>query len=207
MMKPLIFMTVVMAALIGPSVALNPGELRISSCPEDAFADGLLFDQYTYDAGYRVWEMETTSNGLSFSLSETGMFQYIGEPLTEVTKGGFVYYIYRVDEFGEPISGTYEGHSAVVFVDPCAAEVPTCEYRFSDWDDNIQIGTPVVGETVPVSWSAPGGNGDWSVRIYEDGILNRGKWKGNYPIEVVASELDENWEPTGFQIIDGMCEA
>ena len=206
-MKQILILVAMMLIMVGPSVALNPQyEIPLSSCSDES-ADGLLFDRYTYDAGYRVWEMDVTVNGLEFGINEDGTIQYLGEPLDEYAERTITYYIYKVDEFGNIISGTYEGHNVGVNIDPCVIEAPSCEYRFSDFDDNIQIGTPTIGQTVPVSWSAPGGNGDWSLRIYEAGVLNRGKWTGNYPIEVVASELYEDWQPTGFQIIDGICEA
>jgi hypothetical protein len=206
--KALIAM-LIMVALIGPSVALNPQyNIEISTCEGDGMGDrSLFFGDYTYENGWRVWEMETTISGLAFWLDGSGAVQYIGDPLETYTERTIQYYLYQVDEFGEPVTGAYEGHTVEVHLNPCVVEVPSCEYRFSDFDDNIQIGTPTIGQTVPVSWSAPGGNGDWSLRIYEAGVLNRGKWTGNYPIEVVASELDEDWQPTGFQIIDGICEA
>jgi hypothetical protein len=205
--KALIAM-LIMVALIGPSVALNPQyNIEISTCEGDGMGDrSLFFGDYTYENGWRVWEMETTISGLAFWLDGSGAVQYIGDPLETYTERTIQYYLYQVDEFGEPVTGAYEGHTVEVHLNPCVVEVPSCEYRFSDFDDNIQIGTPTIGQTVPVSWSAPGGNGDWSLRIYEAGVLNRGKWTGNYPIEVVATELDENWVPTGFQIIDGICE-
>jgi hypothetical protein len=207
--KALIAM-LIMAALIGPSMALNPQyEIPLSSCSDES-ADGLLFDRYTYDAGYRVWEMDVTVNGLEFGINEDGTIQYLGEPLDEYAERTITYYIYKVDEFGNIISGTYEGHNVGVNIDPCVIEAPTCEYRFSDWDDNIQIQPPEVNKSVRVSWSVPDSNGDWSGKVYENGVLNRGPWKGNFPIEVVYTEYEmDSWPPvpTGRVIIDGLCEA
>lgn len=211
-MKLTIAMLVCMAALIGPSVALNPQyNIEISTCEGDGMGDrSLFFDRYTYENGWRVWEMETTISGLAFWLDESGTVQYLGDDLEIYTERTIHYYLYQVDEFGEPVTGAYEGHTVEVHLNPCIIEAPTCEYRFSDWDDNIQIQPPEVNKSVRVSWSVPDSNGDWSGKVYENGVLNRGPWKGNFPIEVVYTEYEmDSWPPvpTGRVIIDGICEA
>lgn len=201
-----ISMLIIAMISVGTGSALNPAEMRVSSCPGETTGTGLLFDMYTLEDGYRVWEMTTTSNGLTFSLFDNGEFEYIGEELTKVVKGGFVYYIYRVDESGNPIEGSYQGHTAVVFVDPCEIIIPTCEYRDMDPGDNIQIYPPEINKSIGVSWDVPDANGCWSGAIYENGILNRGRWKGTFPVEVVYTERDwDTYLPTGRVIIDGTC--
>jgi hypothetical protein len=206
MMKLTIAMLVCMAALIGPSVALNPQyEIPLSTCEGEGFADGLLFDQYTYDAGYRVWEGFVEVNGVPFYLSETGMIQYLGVPLDVYAERTIQYFIYRINEFGEPIDGTYEGHTVGVNLNPCVVEPPVCECEPNDPGDNIRITPPTtIGQTVRSQWFPPGGNGNWQVRMYIDGVKTS-KWNGEYPIEVIAKELDENWVPTGFEISDCIC--
>jgi hypothetical protein len=188
--KALIAMLICMAALIGTALAWNPGSLHITEC-----------EQYG-----QIEPLQTDINPESATLVNPD----VGEIFVDAD-GAYAFFVNPNLEFVTKTTMNFldiygNGHQVSVTVFPCAVEVPTCEYRFSDFDDNIQIGTPTIGQTVPVSWSAPGGNGDWSLRIYEAGVLNRGKWTGNYPIEVVATELDENWVPTGFQIIDGICE-
>ncbi len=208
--KLLIAMTMIMAALIGPSVALNPQyNIEISTCEGDGMGDrSLFFGDYTYENGWRVWEMETTIAGITFWLDGSGEVQYLGDDLETYTERTIPYYLYQVDEFGEPVTGNYEGHTVEAHLNPCITEVPACEYRFSDWDDNIQIGVPEIGHSVPVNWDVPDANGYWSLRMWEAGVLNKGAWKGNWPIEIVATERDWDTDlPTGRVIIDGMCEA
>lgn len=190
MMKLTIAMLICMVALIGPSVALNPAALIIEDCESYGQLAPLSADVVPESVALSVPEVG------DIYVEPDGSYAFFVNPeLSEITKCSLTF---------TDVDGV--GHLTSVTVYPCIIEIPTCEYRFSDFDDNIQIGTPTIGQTVPVSWSAPGGNGDWSLRIYEAGVLNRGKWTGNYPIEVVATELDENWVPTGFQIIDGICE-
>lgn len=191
-----------MLIMVGPSVALNPSEIQMSSCEGEGFADGLLFDPYNYEDGYRVWEAFIEVSGLPFALSETGMVQYLGGPLDVDAERSFQYFIFRIDEFGDPIPGTYVGHSGSVHLDACVA---ACECEPNDPNDNIQIDTPtVIGQNIVSHWQPPNANGDWSVRIYVDGV-KMSKWNGLYPIEVIAKELDENWVPTGFEISDCIC--
>ncbi len=211
-MRQLLILMAMMLIMVGPSLALNPQyNIEISTCEGDGMGDrSLFFGDYTYENGWRVWGMETTIAGITFWLDGSGEVQYLGDDLETYTERTIPYYLYQVDEFGEPVTGNYEGHTVEAHLNPCITEIPTCEYRFSDWDDNIRIGAPEINKTVPVSWSAPGGNGDWSGKVYENGVLNRGKWTGNYPIEVVFTEYEmDSWPPvpTGRVIIDGMCEA
>ena len=187
-----IFLTMlVMVALIGPSVALNPAALIIEDCESYGQLSPLSANVLPETVALTVPEVG------DIYIEPDGSYSFFVNPeLADVTKSSLTF---------TDVNGN--GHSTSVTVYPCIIEVPTCEYRFSDWEDNIRIGTPRIGYSVPVSWLPPGGNGDWAIRVYEAGVLNRGKWQGNYPIEVVASELDENWEPTGLQIIDGLCGA
>lgn len=164
--KALIAMLVCMAALIGPSMALNPQyEIPLSTCEGEGFADGLLFDQYTYDAGYRVWEGFVEVNGVPFYLSETGMIQYLGVPLDVYAERTIQYFIYRINEFGEPIDGTYEGHTVGVNLNPCVPECPAFVEANSDTSE--LDGSYVYFTTLPNSRFVDGdGNGDWSSRLY-----------------------------------------
>jgi hypothetical protein len=188
-MKQILILVAMMLIMVGPSMALNPAALIIENCEDYGQLAPLDADVLPDTVALTV-----PSVGDIYVEADGSYVFFVNPELSEITKSTLTFT--DVDGFG---------HSTSVTVYPCAVEVPSCEYRFSDFDDNIQIGTPTIGQTVPVSWSAPGGNGDWSVRVYENGILNRGKWQGNYPIEVVASELDEDWIPTGYQIIDGIC--
>ena len=206
-MKLTIAMLVCIAALIGPSVALNPQyNIEISTCEGDGMGDrSLFFDRYTYENGWRVWEMETTINGLAFWLDGSGAVQYLGDDLETYTERTIQYYLYQVDAFGEPVTGAYEGHTVEVHLNPCVVEPPVCECEPNDPGDNIRITPPTtIGQTVRSQWFPPGGNGDWQVRMYIDGVKTS-KWNGEYPIEVIAKELDENWAPTGFEISDCIC--
>lgn len=207
MMKLLIAVTMIMAALIGPSVALNPQyNIEISTCEGDGMGDrSLFFGDYTYENGWRVWEMETTVNGATFWLDGSGAVQYLGDPLEIYAERGIQYYLYQVDEFGEPVTGNYEGHTVEVHLQPCVVEPPVCECEPNDPGDNIRITAPTtIGQTVRSQWLPPGGNGNWQVRMYIDGVKTS-RWNGEYPIEVIAKELDENWVPTGFEISDCIC--
>lgn len=190
MMKLTIAMLVCMAALIGPSVA---ADIEIDSC------EG--FGMIPLAAGETVQEGEY-SNGPSFYLSENGMVQYLDGPVEEPSYTSLDYVTYT--------NGAPQFKTVWITLLPCEVEVPACEYRFTDWDDNIQIQPPEVNKSVRVSWSVPDSNGDWSGKVYENGVLNRGPWKGNFPIEVVYTEYEmDSWPPvpTGRVIIDGICEA
>ena len=190
----LVAMFICMVALIGPSVALNPAALIIENCEDYGQLAPLSADIVPESVALSVPEAG------DIYVEPDGSYAFFVNPeLSEITKCSLTF---------TDVDGA--GHLTSVTVYPCIIEVPTCEHRFSDWDDNIQIGVPVIGQSVPVSWSAPGGNGDWSGKVYENGVLNRGKWTGNYPIEVVFTEYEmDSWPPvpTGRVIIDGMCEA
>lgn len=186
MMKLTIAMLICMAALIGPTVATT---IEISTCPEDGFgmiplAPGEVIQEGIY------------SNGPEFYISSDGMVQYLGDPVEAPS--------YTNINYGMEVGAPYLRLVWITLL-PCAPEPPACEYRFSDWDDNIQITAPTtIGQTIRSVWSPPGGNGDWSVRTYVNGV-KMSKWNGEYPIEVIAKELDENWVPTGFEISDCIC--
>ena len=195
-----------MAALIGPSVALNPQyNIEISTCEGDGMGDrSLFFGDYTYENGWRVWEMETTVNGATFWLDGSGAVQYLGDPLDIYGERTINYFLYRVDENGT-VAGNYEGHTVEAHLQPCVVEPPVCECEPNDPGDNIRITPPTtIGQTVRSQWLPPGGNGNWQVRMYIDGVKTS-RWNGEYPIEVIAKELDENWVPTGFEISDCIC--
>ena len=165
-MRNIFLAMLVMAALIGPSVALNPQyEIPLSTCEGEGFGDGLLFGSYTYDAGYRVWEGFVEVNGLPFYLSETGMVQYLGASLDEYAERSIQYFIYRIDEFGEPVPGTYEGHNVGVNLNPCA---PACPEFVEENSDTSELdGSYIEFTTVPSThWVDGDGNGDWSSRSY-----------------------------------------
>ncbi len=193
-MMKLIFMAVAMIALIGPSVAANVvgTSLAINGCEltEDNLLDYLI-------AGTTIASIGTPTNT---QVAEIIDVDYeTGDVLVLPIGYGSVTFPYSVlYPNGNIVPKLY---TIRVFSLSCGE----CSCEPNDPGDNIQIGTPVVGETVPVSWSAPGGNGNWALGLYEDGVLNRGAWTGLYPIEVIAQELDEDNIPTGFEISDCIC--
>lgn len=190
--KIIIAMLICMAALIGPSVALNPAALIIENCEDYGQLAPLSADVVPESVALSVPEVG------DIHVEPDGSYSFFVNPeLSEITKCSLTF---------TDVDGA--GHLTSVTVYPCAIEIPTCTYRFSDWDDNIQIGVPEIGHSVPVNWDVPDANGYWSLRMWEAGILNKGVWKGTYPIEIVATEKD--WDtnlPTGRVIIDGLCEA
>ena len=185
----LIAMTVIMAVLIGPALAQT---IEIDTCiGEGAFGIIPL-------APGEVCQEGVYSNGPSFYISEDGTIEYIGEPVEEnsFTSLNYVTWLNHAPQF----------KTMWITLLACVVVPDVCEHRFSDWDDNIQIDTPVIGESVTVNWDVPDANGCWSGAIYENGILNRGRWKGTFPVEVVYTERDwDTYLPTGRVIIDGTC--
>jgi len=187
-------MLVCIAALIGPAMAWNPAALIIEDCETYGRLSPLLADVVPESVALTV-----PSVGDIYVEPDGSYAFFVNPELSEITKSSLT--------FADVNGG---GHLTSVTVYPCAVEAPTCEYRFSDWDDNIQIQPPEVNKSVRVSWSVPDSNGDWSGKVYENGVLNRGPWKGNFPIEVVYTEYEmDSWPPvpTGRVIIDGICEA
>ena len=156
-----------MLIMVGPSVALNPQyNIEISTCEGDGMGDrSLFFGDYTYENGWRVWEMETTISGLAFWLDGSGAVQYLGDDLETYTERTIQYYLYQVDEFGEPVTGAYEGHTVEVHLNPCA---PACPAFVEENSDTSELdGSTIMFTTLPGTRFVDGdGNGDWKRRAY-----------------------------------------
>ncbi len=191
-MRQLLILMAMMLIMVGPSVALNPAALIIENCEDYGQLAPLSADVVPETVALTVPEVG------DIYVEPDGSYAFFVNPaLQDITKCSLTFT--DADGFD---------HSTSVTVYPCAAEVPTCEHRFSDWDDNIRIGVPEIGHSVPVNWDVPDANGYWSLRMWEAGVLNKGAWKGNWPIEIVATERDWDTDlPTGRVIIDGICEA
>lgn len=207
MMKALIATMLVLAALAGIGVGACASAYTISNCDErviDLMAEystyefiGLDYRTSVMDIGDETFLVYPVTGAKIAKITDNGNGVFTFTPIGKnkaslyflVEKNGIVYTRYVI----------------ISVLSNCPQEEP-CECYPNDPNNNIIIYTPTIGETVPVTWSVPNSNGDWSLDIFEADVLNRGPWTGLYPIEVIATELipDTNI-PTGFVISDCLC--
>lgn len=207
MFRNIITMLLVFIALAGIGIGACASAYTISDCDERVI--DLMIDYPTYefigldyrtsviDEGDETFLVYPVTGAKIAKITDNGNGIFTFTPIGKnkaslyftMEKNGFVYTRYVI----------------INVLSNCPQEEP-CECYPNDPNNNIVINTPTIGETVPVTWSVPNMNGDWSLDLFEAGVLNRGPWTGLYPIEVIATELipDTNI-PTGFVISDCLC--
>ena len=166
MIRNILFVALIATMLIGPSVATT---IEISTCPEDGFGMiPLAENEYCQ-------EMEV-SNGPAFWVSESGMVQYLGDPVQETLITWFNYWTYTIN----PLTGGYVPggiHKLDVVLRPCAEEPPVCDF-VPLRDTRINIAEPVLGEPLDVTMRFPG-NGVMGSVVYLDGTESEDRvWNG-----------------------------
>ena len=207
MFKNIVPILLVLAALAGTGIGACASAYTISGCNERAI--DLMADYPTYEFVGLDYRTSVIDEGDKTFL----VYPVTGAKIAEVTDNGNGVFTFT------PISKNkvtlyfliekngiiYTRYVIISVLSNCPQEEP-CECYPNDPNNNIVINTPTIGETVPVSWSVPNMNGDWSLDLFEDGTLNRGPWGGLYPIEVVATELIPDTDiPTGYVISDCLC--
>lgn len=148
-----------MMVLIVPSMAVEQLTIDMSSCPGEGFYYGLL--DCSYDDGWRVQETWIEAGGYNFYLDETGMIQYLDEPVSEqVTLKYIKYWTYFEGPQG---TSNWQSHLLTINLLPCASE-PICpEFveayaSTSEFDDSY-----IEFSAIPRSRLYDGdGNGAWT---------------------------------------------
>ena len=206
MYKNIVSMLLVFA-LAGIGTAACASSYTLTGCDERAI------DLMAYYPTYEFVELDYRTSVMDIGDETFFVYPATGDKIAKITEEGngvFTFepigrnkasIFFKIEKDGV----VYTRYVIISVLSNCPQE-ESCECYPNDPNNNIVINTPTIGETVPVSWSVPNMNGDWSLDIYEAGVLNRGPWTGLYPIEVVATELIENTDiPTGYVISDCLC--
>lgn len=182
MRKLILALVVMVAMMIGTSMAVEQITIDMPSCPGEGFYFGLL--DCSYEDGWRVQETWIESGGLNFYLDETGLLQYLGEPITTPQKIKYIKYWTYLD--GPQGITRWQDHLLTINMLPCSENSTACDF-VPLRDTRIEIEVPTeVGQEIDLSIRFPG-NGQFASIVYLDGVESTDRvWNGESCIVVEA---------------------